>query len=128
MGEEESEQPLLLNPVWDEPADHLEVLSNGIMTGQTDRGQMCIDIFGLNARENLVMERKRCMQDIRAYFALLRQADSNSEAEAMAWLGAIEARVSGRGAYGAAARAAMRDELRRRPSVGDAASVASRND
>ncbi|MDE0246436.1 MAG: hypothetical protein OXO56_00700 [Gammaproteobacteria bacterium] len=128
MGEEDREQPLLLNPMWDDPADHLDVLSNGLMTSQTDRGWMCIDIFGLNARENLVTERKRVFEKIQAFLALLLQTDSNSAEEANVWLAAIEDGVSGRGAYAAAARAAVRDKLRRGNPFGDAASVASGDD
>ena len=127
MGEEEREEPLLLNPVWDEPANHLDVLDNGIMKGKTDRGWMCIDIFGLNARENLVTERKRCFQRIGAFLTLLLQTDSNSEEEAKEWLAAVEDSVNGRGAYAAAARAALRGELRRGTPLGEAASVASQN-
>ena len=54
IGEERHERPILLNPLEDDPADHLEVDDTGVMIAKTDRGQACIDIFGLNARESLL--------------------------------------------------------------------------
>lgn len=56
------EQPLLLNPIdWDperNPEKHLGVeLSNGVMVAKTEEGQRCIDVFGLNNRDQLLPNR-----------------------------------------------------------------------
>ena len=56
-GDEENEQPLLLNPLWDDPAQHLYVDKSGVMIERTDRGRACIDVCGLN-REELVTARR----------------------------------------------------------------------
>ena len=58
MGEESCEKPLLLNPLHDDPSDHLEVdLETGIFLHKTKRGKACIEVFGLNARAGLVQQR-----------------------------------------------------------------------
>lgn len=123
MGDEVKEEPLLLHPVYDDPADHLDVLDDGVMTGKTDRGWMCIDVFGLNDRENLVAGRKRCFQRTEAILALVLQADSDSQEEAKTLLADIAHVASGRGAYSSAARAAIQRKLRPGSSLGDAATV-----
>ncbi len=62
-GEEEQEEPLLINPVFDDddPEQHLKVDDTGIIRrkNKSPRGQACIDVFGLNARHGLIDERKR---------------------------------------------------------------------
>jgi hypothetical protein len=46
------EQPLLLNPVEDEPTDHFKLDGKtGILTPRTDRGRVTIDVLGLNKRD-----------------------------------------------------------------------------
>ena len=62
-GEEEQEEPLLINPMDEDPSDHLEVDETGILIAKTDRGRSCIDIFGLNDREALVNARRKCIED-----------------------------------------------------------------
>ena len=71
MGEELLECPILLNPVEENPVDHLEVDDTGVMIAKTDRGRACIDIFGLNAREALLGARRKCIQDTRARIYLM---------------------------------------------------------
>jgi len=43
--------PLLLNPLTDEPADHIElVIETGVLRGRTEKGIMTIKVLGLNER------------------------------------------------------------------------------
>ncbi len=86
MGEESQETPILINPVEEDPANHLEVDDTGIMIAKTDRGKMCINVFGLNIREALRDARRKYIDDTRWLIKLLiwriesRQSD---EADAM---------------------------------------------
>ena len=82
MGEESRERPLLLNPVYDDPADHLEVDETGIMIAKSARGQMCITIFGLNDQESLVNERARCVKHTVNLLALIRYRASSADGQA----------------------------------------------
>lgn len=64
-GEETNEQPLLLNPVFQDPSQHLEIKDIGVFLSRTEEGGTCIDIFGLNDRVDLVASRKRMYTDTR---------------------------------------------------------------
>ena len=66
MGEELRERPMLVNPVEEDPAAHLKVDDIGVMIAKTDRGQKCIDIFGLNAREALLDARRECIENTKS--------------------------------------------------------------
>lgn len=78
-GTEEAETPLLINPVDEDPENHLEVDITGVMYAKDEsvKGQTCIDIFGLNARETLVDGRRRAVKSMQdtaglALFSILR--------------------------------------------------------
>ena len=66
MGEESQESPILLNPVEEDPSAHLEVDDTGVIIAKTDRGQKCIDIFGLNDREALRDARRECIKNTKS--------------------------------------------------------------
>ena len=68
------EDPLLINPVFENPADHLEIDETGLFTplNDSDRGRMCISIFGLNDRGGLVEERKRTFNRVSKTISLAR--------------------------------------------------------
>ncbi len=76
------EKPLLINPTSDLPEDlpskHLAINADGTLQGLTDRGKTCIQVFGLNIREQLVSQRKIAYRE-----SLLLQAalKSNSPEE-----------------------------------------------
>ena len=75
-GEEVDEEPLLINPLVDEPKDHLELnIETCILGPLTDRGKACIDIFGLNVRDSLREERKRARKGAQASIAKLMLGD-----------------------------------------------------
>lgn len=60
------EQPLLINPMEEEPSAHLAVdLDQGAMIPKSPRGQACIEVFGLNLRDRLPEERKKAMNEVR---------------------------------------------------------------
>jgi uncharacterized protein (TIGR02646 family) len=56
-GNEEHEEPLLLNPTLDDPDDHLEFIDEGVVraaegaAGESDRGRETIDVLGLRRRD-----------------------------------------------------------------------------
>jgi uncharacterized protein (TIGR02646 family) len=74
------EQPLLINPTSNLPEDrpnkHLAINSDGSLQGLTDRGKMCIQVFGLNLRDQLVTQRKIAYRE-----SLRLQAELKSESK-----------------------------------------------
>jgi uncharacterized protein (TIGR02646 family) len=57
-GKESGEKPILIHPIRDDPACHLEyVPTTGFLKSKTPRGKGCIDLLYLN-REELVNERR----------------------------------------------------------------------
>lgn len=59
-----NEEPLLINPAsgrdQDDPTKHFKIdYDTGVISSSTDHGNMCIKIFGLNKREQLLKERKK---------------------------------------------------------------------
>lgn len=65
------ERPLLINPASgeedDDPSKHLTIdTSTGVMGHLTERGRLCIEIFGLNLRGQLVRSRLRACREVRA--------------------------------------------------------------
>ena len=63
IGGEIQEEPLLLDPTVDNPADHLVYDWEGQVFSDTRRGQMTITILGLN-RPSLIIARKRAMDEL----------------------------------------------------------------
>jgi hypothetical protein len=75
-GEESKEQSLLINPTSSDPDDdpqkHLKVdPKDGLMLSLSVRGQMCINIFGLNKRDDLVRFRKQTCRNARAEYLIV---------------------------------------------------------
>ena len=78
-GDELSEKPLLINPAngqaEDDPEQHLFVEGEtGVMGFKSDRGDMCIKIFGLNVRDQLVTDRKTAQRSAKSLLSDLRDA------------------------------------------------------
>jgi uncharacterized protein (TIGR02646 family) len=63
----EQEKPMLVNPTSilpeDRPSKHLAINPDGSLRALTDRGKMCIQVFGLNHRDQLVSQRKRAYRE-----------------------------------------------------------------
>lgn len=58
------EVPLLINPLVDDPSEHLDMdVETGVLFKKTDRGEMCIRILDLN-REGLPEARKGVYEDV----------------------------------------------------------------
>ena len=74
-GEESQEEPLLINPVFDDPSEYLQIDSNGVMSARndSDRGRTCIEILGLNYR-GLPDERREMYKRVRDKFRMWMSA------------------------------------------------------
>lgn len=90
------ERPLLINPLSDQEADdpshHLVVdTKTGLMGHRTSRGQACLDIFGLNLRDQLVDDRRRACLAAEALWARLFSVrhDPSESAEILQEVAAI---------------------------------------
>jgi 5-methylcytosine-specific restriction endonuclease McrA len=81
--EEVKEKPLLINPLSDleedNPENHLAVDTRGVMiaVNESRRGKMCIKLFGLNAKDQLLDSRRK--QKERIEFRLLKLANACQE-------------------------------------------------
>lgn len=64
-GDEASEAPLLLNPLFRDPKEHFAIDETGVICSRTDEGGMCVRIFGLNLREALVHDRAEAIYNAR---------------------------------------------------------------
>lgn len=62
------EQPILLNPVIDTPKDFLEFFADGTVRGKNHRGDVSIQIYGLD-RQTLRTKRKKIVDRIRKSLA-----------------------------------------------------------
>ena len=69
-GQETNEQPCLLLPTKDDPADHIEMTETGVLGWKTDRGRTTIEILGLNER-GLPDERRQVYLTTRDKLAIL---------------------------------------------------------
>jgi hypothetical protein len=67
--------PLLVDPTAEDPLDHLRlVLPLGVYRGLTDRGEACIEVFGLNSRAVLVKGRRDAYATAKQSIELWRMA------------------------------------------------------
>ncbi len=108
-GEEAEEEPLLLNPMWDDPEVHLGIDLLGLMHGKSDRGETCIKVFGFNLREGLVKDRREAIEiardTARLWLIAVAMGSDGQRASQLAKLGAIS---GGSVPHAMAARFAMR--------------------
>lgn len=108
-GEEEHEEPLLINPMDEDPSDHLEMDELGFLKAKTDRGQTCIDVFGLNDREPLLNDRAKCIRDTTLQLSLASlDAVRNNEEDVRRALAEFERIQTGVVPFSAAGRVALR--------------------
>jgi hypothetical protein len=102
------EEPLLINPVEEDPSGHLTVnIENGFMNPKSERGAMCIEIFGLNIRDQLVDDRKKVISHVQ--YKLLKYLQSTNMAEKAEAMGELIGLYNGACAYTAAARSALKN-------------------
>lgn len=109
-GEEEKEEPLLLNPTIDDPGEHLQLDPQGVLYHRTDRGATTIRLLGLNER-GLPDQRKTRYQEIQAKMRLLAHAAAGDPTggEATRLLAELARIKAGYGPYAAAAQRAILD-------------------
>lgn len=81
-----TEKPLLFNPIDPDDADpevHIGVNEeSGLMIQRSDRGGMCIKIFALNDRDQLVSQRRDAIRAVKAVAAKGAFGDGSSRREA----------------------------------------------
>ncbi len=106
-GGEHAENPLLVNPLWDDPEQHLYVDKSGVMIARTDRGRACIEVCGLN-RPELVRAREREARLIGALVELLWAKGIASGDEDLLQVQVITDIKSGKAPYAATGRAELR--------------------
>lgn len=110
-GDEVNERPLLINPMFDDPSEHMEIRQpDGILVPKTERGQATIDIFGLNAREQLVTARRHCIEDTRLLIDWLKLVHAESDTDrARCVMTRVTEIMSGSLPYSAARRAVLEE-------------------
>lgn len=72
----DQEQPVFINPTKEDPAGHVEFdPTTGLLIGRTDRGQMCIDLLGLNRERLVELRRERFLAAVTTARALFVATD-----------------------------------------------------
>jgi hypothetical protein len=107
------EKPLLINPLsdqeTDDPSHHLVVdTKTGVLGHRTARGQACIEIFGLNERDQLVADRRKACREAEFLWTRLFSV-RHDPAEKAEILKEIEAIHHGEKAFTAAQAAVLRE-------------------
>lgn len=113
-GDEVNENELLINPMVDDPSEHIEIDDLGIIHNKEDslRGQTVIDLFGLNIRDELIIARKAEYDNIKRRIKLhilMDETESNYTKEHEE----IKNIQDGSKPYTLAARKAINDEYER---------------
>lgn len=106
-GAEVHENPILINPAEEDPSAHLHVSVDGILIADSDRGDECIRVFGLNLRVSLVKARRDAIRDAKMAFKLAvtgRLGGGGVGAETQEKMDQIR---SGRAPYAIAARVGL---------------------
>ena len=84
-GGEVNERPLLLNPLMDEPDEHLAIDETGIIREKSERGKVSRCILGLNIRQSLITDRLKAIADtenaVLAYVAFLGTKNPDAPAK-----------------------------------------------
>ena len=101
----------MINPILENPQDHLEIDPLGILhpKNNSDRGQTCIDVFGLNIRPALVEERMQTYKDVRDKLILYFLAIGMRSPDVKERYDILEAHRNGEKPYTLSARLAIKD-------------------
>lgn len=108
-GEHINEEPMIINPIFIDPRDHLWIDNLGIIHGHTPEGKTSIEIFGLNRREGLITARKDTYDQVKdkmKVFISYLQNDSRNLEKLLEELDLIK---KGKKPYSLAAIQAMED-------------------
>jgi len=114
-GQEGTETPLLINPVVDDPGEHLIINETCIISPRNNsrRGQICIRILGLNDREGLLDSRLTEYRNARDKLLRLVEAlHFRGTDEQRRLLQEISDIHKGKSPFALAARQAIEDEQR----------------
>ncbi len=114
-GDELIEQPLLLNPVYDDPNEHLEVQSeSGLLIFKSLRGDKTIKILGLNLRDRLPETRRQMIDHVGSLLdrVFSRYTDEATKRNAIDELLAIK---QGKQNFTLAARCYIKSYLKKMP-------------
>jgi len=102
------EKPLLLNPWLDDPEDHLIFDDTGVVGFRTRRGEVTIDVLGLN-RDALIDDRREACEQAARHVRALQEAYARHDIlEAIQHEAKLDAILLGNAPYSAAALAAAR--------------------
>lgn len=112
-GEEVNEKPLLINPIFEDPEGDFEYDEDGFLHARTDRGQACIDVFGLKKRDALIDGREEAYQTAKNKAGLVMFSVMNNSPDMQKMLYSLCEILEGHSPYSAAGRAAI---MRRLPS------------
>lgn len=106
-----SEAPYLLNPLIDDPREHLGIdLETGALVHKTARGKKIIEVLGLNERESLRFARLVLVDSIRIKWEVAkRDPDPSKRALALQFLREC---AEGRHPFTLAARAALKQLMK----------------
>lgn len=108
-GEEADEEPLLIHPVFEDPEEHMRLNDVFHFDAFDDRGETCIDVFGLNDRD-LPNARAHKYHEVRNQFGLMHVAlNSGLGADTSTLVEKLRRLRDGVGPYTTAARKAIRD-------------------
>jgi hypothetical protein len=106
-GQEQFEEPLLINPWWQCPDRHFIFASNGAIAGMTEEGKKCVEIFGLK-RDPLLEGRKTAWMQARgAIKSMFEAINYRALDEVRQHKADVDAYLQGRKPYSAAGRASI---------------------
>lgn len=113
-GDETDEEPLLINPRSEDPAKYLVIDKFGLLHPyeESERGHMCIKVFGLNDRPTLIDERKRMYETAADDYALAWISVYARSANLQKRIKKIEEYKKGKRPYSIAAIKAIKDVKR----------------
>lgn len=109
--EEGREEPLLINPVLQNPQEHLKLKKNGLFEGLSPEGKASIDIFGLNIRDALIANRRGVYESVKNDVDMLIIHLFVGSGEVQNRLDKIRNIWEGKKAYSAAGCLAIRERL-----------------
>jgi hypothetical protein len=108
-GDVAEERPLLINPLIEDPSDHIEVDETGVLAAKTLRGDKAITMLGLNSRTALVDRRSEAYDAAKNMINALFPALMSKSPEAADLMAKIKAMKEGKKPFALALRAAIRD-------------------
>jgi len=116
-GEEQREEPLLINPVFQNPENYLEMDETGVLKAKDNspEGQACINILGLNLRVKLVELRKDAYRAVEDKIDALILTLYHNSTEVDAQIDTLMDYRKGKKAYSFAGRAGIKKVLARKP-------------